>query len=68
MSDKQIDVIVDRHGSVVGFTPMTDAAREWIDEKCQTEGWQWLGATLNVDVGLAGELAAGMQADGLTLE
>lgn len=39
------DVITDNFGSIVGITPMTPAAREWLDENCQTEPWQWLGAT-----------------------
>ena len=62
------DVLVDNFGSVVGITPMTPAAQEWIDENCQTEGWQWLGATLNVEPRYAGDIVAGMQADGLTVE
>ena len=43
------DVQVDNSGSIVGSTPITPAAREWIEEHCQTEPWQWMGETLNVE-------------------
>ena len=65
---KETDVIVDRYGSIVGLSPMTAAAREWIGEHCQTEPWQWLAGTLNVEAGYAGDIVAGMQADGLNVE
>ncbi len=65
---KEIDVQVDRYGSVVGLAPMTPVAREWIDEHCETEEWQWLAGVLNVDVKYAGDIVAGMQADGLIVE
>lgn len=61
------DVITDNFGSIVGITPMTPAAREWIDENCQTEPWQWLGATLNVDTRYAGPILEGMAEAGLIL-
>lgn len=61
------DVITDNFGSIVGITPMTPAAREWLDENCQTEPWQWLGATLNVDCRMAGPILEGMAEAGLIL-
>jgi len=61
------DVIVDDYGSIVGITPMTPAARKWIDENCQAEPWQWLGLTLHVDYRLADAVLAGMSEDGLTI-
>jgi len=68
MKMKEADVIVDRHGSIAGLTPMTLTAREWIEEHCQTEPWQWLAGTLNVEAKYAGDIVAGMQADGLNVE
>jgi len=62
------DVITDNFGSIVGITPMTPAARDWLDENCQTEPWQWLGATLNVDTRLAGPILKGMSEAGLILQ
>ena len=61
------DVLTDNFGSIVGITPMTPIAREWIDENCQTEPWQWLGGTLNVDRRYADDLVEGMAEAGLTI-
>ena len=65
---KETDVMVDRHGSIVGLAPLTPAGREWIEAHCQTEPWQWLAGVLNVDMRYAGDIVTGMQADGLTVE
>jgi hypothetical protein len=62
------DVITDNYGSIVGITPMTPAAREWIDENVSAEPWQWLGATLNIDRRYAGCLIDGMIDAGLTVQ
>ncbi len=62
------DVLLDRAGSIVGITPITQAAREWIKEHCHVEPWQWLGETLNVELRYVGDIAAGMQRDGLNIE
>jgi len=67
MSNTTTDVITDRSGSIVGITPMTPAAREWIDENCQVESWQWMGLTLNVDHRYAADILEGMADDGLTI-
>ena len=62
------DVIVDSYGSVVGLSPMTQAAREWIEENVAAESWQWLGGVLNVESRYAADLVAGMQDDGLIVQ
>jgi hypothetical protein len=62
------DVVTERHGSIVSLTPTTPAAREWIDENCQAEFWQWLGATLNIDLNCASDVVGGMQSAGLIVE
>jgi hypothetical protein len=61
------DVVIENFGSIIGITPMSPAAREWIDENCQTEPWQWLGGMLGVDTRLAGDVLQGMSEAGLTL-
>jgi hypothetical protein len=61
------DVITENFGSIIGITPMSPAAREWIDENCLTEPWQWLGGMLGVDTRLAGDVLQGMSEAGLTL-
>lgn len=55
-------------GSLVGITPLTDAATDWIDENVASEGWQWMGRTLYVDARYAEPLVNGMIGDGLTCE
>jgi len=62
-----IDIRIHDDGTVVGFTPLTDAARDWIDENVESESWQWLGETLFVDHRMARPLAHGMAADGLEI-
>jgi hypothetical protein len=61
------DVQISFHGSVVGLTPLTDTAKTWIDDNCETEGWQWLGSTLYIDTRYAGDVQAGMENDGLEI-
>ena len=66
-TDTESDVITNNFGSVVSLTPMTPAARQWINENCHTEPWQWLRATLNIDSRFAADLIQGMVDDGLTV-
>ena len=62
------DILVENHGSIISFTPITPAAREWIDENCQTESWQWMGGTLNVEHRCAAHIVEGLDGDGLLIE
>jgi len=62
------DVQVDNQGTIVAITPLSDAAREWLDENVKAESWQWVGDTLGVEPRYAGPILEGMQAAGLTLE
>ena len=60
------DIIIKREGySMVLLSPQSDAAREWIDENLQTEGWQWLGGSLALDGRCAPPIVDGMLAAGL---
>gem|GEM_PF-5862770 len=43
----------------------SDDAREWINERLVSEGWQWLGVTLWVDGRFADEVLAGLVEAGL---
>lgn len=63
-----VDAIIENHGSIVGITPMTPAAREWIEENCAAEPWQFIGATLNVEPRCAEAIVEAMQEAGLTVE
>jgi hypothetical protein len=62
------DVLTDNFGSIVGITPMTPTAREWIGENVDAEPWQWLGGTLNIDRRYAADLVEGMVEAGLTVQ
>jgi hypothetical protein len=62
------DFNVDSFGSIVGITPMNAAAREWIAENVSSEGWQWLGATLNIDTRYAEDLINGISEAGFTVK
>lgn len=62
------DIFVERAGSIVCITPITPAGREWIDENCPSEPWQWTNATLTIDRRFADEIMEGMQEAGLNLE
>ncbi len=61
------DVLVGNSGSIFTFTPLTNAARNWIAENVQAESWQWLGGALAVDHHFARDLAQGMIDSGLVV-
>lgn len=63
----QQDIIVDNHGSIMIFQPLTAAGQEWIDENVQSEDWQWIGGGLSVEARYAGDLAQGMRESGLSV-
>jgi hypothetical protein len=60
------DVHVVLLGAVVLVTPMTDAARAWIDEHI-ADGAMWCGPSIAVEYRFAGELLSGMAAARLRL-
>ena len=45
--------------------PLTDKAKNWVDENVQLEGWQWLGDGFGVDHHYVEALVEGMIGDGL---
>ena len=63
-----IDVVVHNNGTVFSFELVTDAARTWVDENVESEGYQWFGDRLVVDHGMAAGLADGMLGAGLGVE
>lgn len=65
---KAPDVLIANAFSVFVFTPLTSAAKNWFDERIQSEEWQWLGASLVVETRYAWGLAEGMITDGLVLQ
>ncbi len=54
------DVLLLDQGTLIGFTPASEAAQDWFLHHVQSEDWQWLGSTLWVDQRLARDLLEGI--------
>jgi hypothetical protein len=63
----QVDVLVEGHGSLFLFRPLSYSARTWIEENVSREGFHPDWPTLIVEHRFASNLAAGMQEAGLVL-
>lgn len=61
------DIRVRDEGTVVGFQPVTEAGRGWIDDNVVSEGWQWMGDTLWVDNRVAADLLRAVLDAGLAV-
>lgn len=61
------DLQIHYGGSVCGFEPLSPAARDWLDENVESEGWQWLGNILWVDDRFGGDLQWGAEDAGLVI-
>jgi hypothetical protein len=59
-----MDFRITNEGSVIVFTPLTGAAKAFLD-RCDTEGWQWMGPSLVVDHRPAADLLEWIKAEGL---
>ena len=62
------DFRIENHGSIIAITPMSEAARAWVNENLQTEPWQWLGGSLCVDWRMAEPIFAALNEVGFTVE
>jgi hypothetical protein len=62
------DFRINDQGTIVLFTPISDAAREWVDENVASDSWQWFGPQLCVDHRMAGDLLDGIVAAGFEIE
>ncbi len=58
------DIEVRNHGTIVSLTATSMWGEAFLDQ-LPTEGWQWMGRTLNVDHRLAPHIIEGAQDDGL---
>lgn len=61
------DIELRHHGSIVLFVPLSDFARQWVDENVSLEPWQWFGPGFGVDHRYASPLADGMTEAGLLI-
>ena len=64
MDTKASDVVVENHGSIFLFQPLTAAGEAWIAVHVSDDATRYAGA-LVVEPRYARDLAAGMLADGL---
>lgn len=55
MSDSP-DFLIRDEGTVVMFTPVSEAAKNFLRDNVQSEPWQWMGESLCVDHRPAREL------------
>jgi hypothetical protein len=62
-----IDFRISDQGSVVGFTPMTAAAREFFENEVSFESWQVMGLTVWADHRAAFDLMHVLEQEGFAL-
>ncbi len=60
------DVRIAHHGSLSMVRPLTDAARQWIDDNVGGET-SWFGGALAVEPRYLDNLIDGMESDGLVV-
>ena len=52
------DFCIADHGSVFLIRPVSEAARQWLDENIVAEPWQWFAGSLAVDHRFARDIVA----------
>ena len=67
LKPRTIDVRLSDEGSLIGFTPISEAAQDWFRLHVEAEDWQWMGDTLWIDHRFARDLMQGIVDDGLEL-
>ena len=64
---QEIDVRVSGSGTMYHVTPLTEAAKEWVNENVHLEDWQWLGNGFGVEWRYLDNLVEGMTEAGLAV-
>lgn len=62
-----MDFIVENHGSIFLLRPLSEAAREWATKHIPEDAQNW-GDAVVVEHRYIGDIVAGIQADGLTVQ
>jgi hypothetical protein len=65
---RKTDVLHEDYSSIHMLTPLTAAARAWVQKNVPTEPWQWQGASLAVEHGYIQDILDGMEAAGLQVK
>jgi hypothetical protein len=63
-----MDLKIYNEGSIIVLTPLTEDARNWIDENCNVESWQWMGGSLAIDYRFAEDIIYGLADAGFEVE
>jgi hypothetical protein len=67
MTQVTVDVIVERHGSIIMIQPMTGEARQWLTQMTGDDAI-WYAGALAVDIRFAEPLIEAMNEDGFYIE
>jgi len=62
------DVLIEDHGSIALFTPMTPDAHQWVEEHVEVESWQLMGCSIACEPRYLCQLVEGMEEDGLVVQ
>lgn len=62
-----IDFILLRDGNLLGFHPISDAAKSWLEANVESGGWQWLGGALWIDARMGEAIVTGIVGAGLEI-
>ena len=62
------DFSISDQGSLVMFSPQSEAAKAFVEEKVDVPGWAWLGNAFGVEHRMADGLIEGIEAEGLSVE
>jgi hypothetical protein len=57
---KQVNFMVSDEETVVFITPISETARQWVDENLSLEPWQWLGEGFGIEHRYADEIIQAM--------
>ena len=61
------DVMIENHGSIALFTPMTPDAHQWVEENANVEPWQRIGCSIACEPRCLDQIVEGMQESGLVV-
>jgi hypothetical protein len=64
----ETDFIVETHGSIWLFEPVTESAKNFTGTDLDVQSWQWMGPKFGVDARLANDLVSALEDEGFTLE
>lgn len=64
-TESAFDFRVENHGSVCLVFPLSEQARDWVENHVPLEGWQWFGGGFAVEPRYLHDLVDGMREEGL---